>query len=246
MSPTEAAAELVNEREQPEPPEREPAAAALAQESFPDGDRMANAETLLVFVHVLVKQLAFQRALQAALGRVAVTAVGRISDFERKMQEVPDAVLTLPIVLRAKGLVPRLQGLRQGAADETYALVGVAAPPDPAAVGAVGALDLVGRDGTAVFVTEMLGRTPKIERVTKVEDLLPLLQMQLVDAVLLPERFLPELRSTSRLDLVTTALPKRVGLPALVAVGGGGDDVIAAAAALAPPALKLLGVDAWR
>jgi hypothetical protein len=38
---------------------------------------------LLVFLHVALKQRAFQSELQAALGDVAVTTVGRTADFDR-------------------------------------------------------------------------------------------------------------------------------------------------------------------
>jgi len=42
----------------------------------------------------------------------------------------------------------------------------------------VGALDFLGRDGMATFVQSVVGAHPKVERVTKVEDLLPLLQVR--------------------------------------------------------------------
>ena len=146
---------------------------------------MATALRLLVFLHVAVKQRAFQTELQAATEGVAVTAVGRIADFDRALQEGQDAVLTLPVVLAARGLAPALRGMHHGFTEEPYALIAVDALPDPARVNTVGALDLLGRDGTDAFVRGLIGGKPKVERVTKVEDLLPLLQMQRVDAIVL-------------------------------------------------------------
>src|SRR6478609_1976850 len=117
---------------------------------------------LLVFLHVAAKQRAFQTELQAALAGVAVTAVGRTGDFDRALAEGQDAVLTLPVVLAAHGIAPVLRGVRQGTAEERYALAGIETAPDPAKVATVGALDLLGRDGMASFVQDLIGAHPKV------------------------------------------------------------------------------------
>jgi hypothetical protein len=201
---------------------------------------------LLVFLHVALKQRAFQAQLKGALGGVDVMAVGRTADFERALGEGPDAVLTLPVVLAARGLSPTLQGLRRGAADETYVLVGVDAAPDPARVATVGAIDLLGRDGTGTFVTNLLGAHPRVERVTKVEDLLPLLQLERVEAILLPARLLGEVAAPSRLKLVPRELPQRVGLPAVASLGPDGARVVQQVRRLPSLVAEELGVTEWR
>jgi hypothetical protein len=201
---------------------------------------------LLVFLHVALKQRAFQSELQGALGALAVTAVGRTADFDRALDERPDAVLTVPLVLAAHGLPIALQGLRRGAPEEPCALAGVDAPPDPATVASVGVLDDLGREGMNRFVVELLGRQPKIERVTKVEDLLPLLQLQRVDAIIVPSRLLGEVRAPSRLNLVTRALPRGMGLPAVSSVGPGGSQIVQLIRRLPAGIAGALGVSEWR
>src|SRR4029453_19623049 len=91
----------------------------------------AGEQRLLVFPHVAAKQRAFQTELQTALPGIVVTAVGRTGDFERALAEGQDAVLTLPVVLAAHGLAPVLRGVRQGSADEKYALGGAEGGPHP-------------------------------------------------------------------------------------------------------------------
>src|SRR6187402_3492448 len=154
--------------------------AALGLSLLASKTSLAAAPKLLVYLHVSLKQRAFQSLLQNALPGVDVTAVGRISDFDRALSDSPDAVLTLPMVLAAKNMPVLLQGRRAGSGEEKYALVAPDAAPDAARVKAVGALDVLGRDGTNTFVNRLLGTSTKVERVTKVEDLLPLLQMQRV------------------------------------------------------------------
>lgn len=207
---------------------------------------MSSAPKLLVFLHVAVKQRAFQGELQAALPGIDVTAVGRIADFDRALQDGPDAVLTLPVVLSARGLDPKLRGHHQGAIDESYALVGADTLPDATRVQSIGALDLLGREGTNAFVQQLLGARPKVERVTKVEDLLPLLQMQRVDAILLAGRLFAELRASSRLTLMAKELGKKVELPALANLTAGGAQVMSLVSRLPSRLSNAVGVDEWR
>jgi hypothetical protein len=201
---------------------------------------------LLVFLHLILKQRALQAELQDALSTLVVTAVGRVADFQRALDGGEDAVLTLAPVLTAKGLTPRLNGYRLGKPDELYSLVAPDVTPDPSRVRAVGALDLLGREGTTGFVSELTSSKPKVERVTKLEDLLPLLQLARVDAVTLPTRLVPELQSTTQMRLFSRDLPKRVGLPAVAVLTPQGSEALSAIAKLSPGIMHPFGVDEWR
>jgi len=200
---------------------------------------------LLVYLHVAVKQRAFQSLLGAGLPGVDTTAVGRVADFERALQDSPDAVLTLPVVLAAQNLTPALRGLARGSVEERYALVGAGATPEPNKVASVGALDLLGREGTNRFVRRLVGGQARVERVTKIEDLLPLLQMQRVDGVLLPARLVADLRAASRLALAVRELDLTVALPAVANTGPGGGAVLSAISKMPKDVSKLLGVEEW-
>lgn len=234
----------------PRPKSSEPVllagAAALAAGLLATETARAAGGRLLVYLHVAVKQRALQSILQAGLPDVTTTTVGRIGDFERVLQQGQDAVLTLPAVLSAQGLAPGLQGRRRGESEEVYSLVGNGSTPDAKRVEHVGALDLLGRSGTDAFVRHLTNSRVRVERVTKVEDLLPLMQLQRVEAVLLPSRLFAELRSTSRLPLVQRDLEAKVGLPAAASVGPAGAQVLSAIGKLPRDASQMLGVDEWR
>jgi len=206
----------------------------------------AAAPRLLVFVHVAIKQRALQALLRDALPGLAITTVGRVADFDRALEDGQDAVLTLPAVLQAHGLSPRLRGYRDGSPDEKYSLVGADVAPTPASVRTVGAVDLVGREGTTSFVQGLLGSQPKVERVTKVEDLLPLLQMQRADAVLLPSRLFAEIKSTSSLNLAQRELAAKVGILAVASVGEAGGQAVTEVGKLSGDAARAFGVEAWK
>ncbi len=222
------------------------ATAALVATFLTAGQASAQEAKLLVFLHLAVKQRALQSALQEALPGVKVIAVGRLGDFERGLADGADAVLAIPPVLANFKLGAKLRGYNGGSFDEKYSLLGVETSPDPTKVASVGALDLFGREGTNGFVKELLNASPKVERVSKVEDLLPLLQMQRVESVLLPARLVPEIKSASKLNLVTRDLTKQVGLPAVAVVTPEGDRIVAAVSKMSPATSKTLGVDSWR
>lgn len=221
------------------------AGAALVAATLASREAQASGARLLVFLHVAVKQRALQGQFQSALPDVDVTAVGRIGDFERGLKDGADAVLALPIVLSAYKLTPNLRGVRGGSPDEKYSLVSVGSAPDPKAVASVGALDVLGRGGTTAFVHMMLGSSPRVERVPKVEDLLPLLQMQRVDAVMMPSRLFSEISSASKLPLAQRDLSKLSGLPAVASVTGAGAQVVAAIKKIPPALAKTLGIESW-
>lgn len=200
---------------------------------------------LLVYLHVAIKQRALQSDLESALPGVEVVAVGRIGDFERVLTDRIDAVLALPLVLSAYKISPGLRGQRSGSSEERYLLVGVGSPPVASRVTSVGALDLLGREGTNAFVKGLVGSQVKVERVTKFEDLLPLLQMQRADCVLLPARLLPDLSNASKLALMSQEIQKGVGLPAAASVGQNGAELLRAISRMRANVAKLVGVDQW-
>jgi hypothetical protein len=193
-----------------------------------------------------VKQRALQGELQAALPRLTVTAVGRVADFDRALSQGQDAVLAAGPVLEARSLAPRLQGYRLGQREEAYALVAAGRTPDPAQAVVVGALDLLGREGTTTFVHNLLGAQPKVERVTKVEDLLPLLQIERADSILLAERLVPELQQSSQMKLLARELEKRVSLPGVAVLNAQGAEATRDVQKLPQAISKSLGVDEWR
>jgi hypothetical protein len=79
-----------------------------------------------------------------------------------------------------------------------------------------------------------------------VEDLLPLLQLQRADAVLLPSRLFPEVQRGSKLALASNELAKTVALPAAASATPLGVQVLSALSRIPANLCKILGVELWR
>ena len=99
------------------------------------------------------------------------------------------------------------------------------------------------------FVAKVLGVSTKfkIKRVTKTEDLLPLLQFSAADAILIPKSSVDSIRKKSKLELtVELESPTKVGYPALGFLPKARKGAIEGAIKKLPPQVNaIIGVKRW-
>jgi hypothetical protein len=206
---------------------------------------------LYVYLPSEVKSSVLERTLRQQLPSLEVTVFGRFRDFEEAMgRRPPDAVVAIPPLLKSLAIAPTLQGLRGDRDWEPYLLLFDAAAGDSGATpSVVGVVDLLGRTGTQQLASKLLGN-PAVElrRVTKLEDLLPLLQLSAAQAVLVPADAARGFAERSRLKLVVRSLPEaRVGLPAVGVLNAQtAARVVAQIQTLDPDACRMLGIERWR
>lgn len=206
--------------------------------------------TVYVFPLIDIRPHVLQKSMQGALPGFEVTVFGRVGDFKNAVETSrPDAIITLAPVLEYLGFTPQLQGVMGGVTDEKYLLVSerpieAAALPDLT----IGCIDLVGRRELAPFVARVLGlrREPVVERVTKLEDLVRLLQFRRADTVLVPARFLDGLRAGTQMQINVLDLPTARVRRTAIAFPGDRAAIEAALRALPREVKDKLGVDAWQ
>ena len=206
---------------------------------------------LVVYLQTSIKPHALQSALAQKLIGVDVIVLGRYRDFQRELESGPDAVVALGSVLDFCGLRADLHGTRGGQEMERYVLLSIGASIDRARFQSValGAVDLVGREGTGKFVARLLGLSapPNITYVVKTEDLLPLLQFRSVEAVVVSEREAQGIKGLSVLDLKTTVLEGGVPLPGIAfRTPAGAQQIKPKILMLDRDANRKLEVDGWR
>lgn len=218
---------------------------------------------MYVFYPSLMRPLAIQEALARKCPGLDITVFGRLTELQAMAErEPPQAILAQNAVLgQFPGYQPKLQGIRSGATTENYVLLSLDKPfkMETVPVSAIGAVGMLDRKELEAFVEALVGGTPRINRVTKVEDLLPLLIFRSVSAVLVSEANMLEFRKKSRANLVGVRLEKsKVGLMAVgmrdsgsgsgasAAPADGEKKVLASMKALDQGTLALLGVEAWK
>src|SRR6185295_10518317 len=129
---------------------------------------------------------------------------------ERLQSSPPDAAIAPAPVLEAFGQAVKLQGTLRGQPTEPYILLSAQTLSlESLASKTIGSVDLVGRSDLPGFVGSVLHlpNSPRIQRVTKVEDLLQLLRFGKADAVLLPERLVAGLKAKTKMDVEVLKVP---------------------------------------
>ena len=181
----------------------------------------ADRPSLYVFLYTDAKSTVFERTLQTKLPEISVTVFGRFRDFEEALTaRPPDAVLALDPLLQSRNLKPALHGVSNGEKTQRYVLLSAGAPLAGALNGrTIGVVDLLGRQETQNFVGKLVKASDvHIKLVTKLEDLLSLLQFSAADAILVPSSMVKTFSERSRLALYVRELPDAVVGRAAVAV----------------------------
>jgi hypothetical protein len=229
------------------------ALAALLAGGIVASTRIAAADrpSLYVFLHTDAKSTVLERTLQLKLPELTVTVFGRFRDFEEALAaKPPDAVLALEPLLASRSFKAALHGVAEGDSRQRFVLLSAGAP----LVGAlgertVGVVDLLGRKDTQAFVSKLL-KTPDvhIKLVTKLEDLLSLLQFSAADAILVPASMVKPFSERSRLSLHVRELPDALVGRAAVAVLSAEPRaaIVRAISHLDTGTNRMMDLDGWR
>ena len=208
------------------------------------------AETLYVFVPTEERANVMQDKIGSFCKSVEVTVFGRAKDFHKKVEsDSPNAILSLmPVINHSAGYKPALNGSKNGSETEDYVLVSVDKGIDIAAVAGkkIGVVDLLGRKPMSTFITELFKAKVKLKRVTKVEDLLPLITFGSVEGIFIAESLYTQLKSKSNLNLVATKLNMKIGLVSAAINSSTDKKVTECIAAFDSELNTTLGVDKWR
>lgn len=167
-------------------------------------------QKLYVFYPTVVRPHILQKKISLACSGLEVTVFGRFTDFKTKVKlDNPDAIITKPDVLKQfSGYKINLQGQKKGRQDEKYVLLSIGKKVDFSETGSVtiGAIDFLGRKEMENLLASLLISKPKVKRVTKVEDLLPLLSFNMVNAIFISENQENYFKTKSQLNFIITPL----------------------------------------
>lgn len=211
----------------------------------------SQASKLYVFVPTEVRANVMQESISQACPGVDVTVFGRAKEFGLEIKKnPPSALLTLlPVIERNNNFTTVMKGSKDGKEFEDYVLVTVGQAADLSQLekSKVGVIDVLGRKPMAKFVGQLLQANVKLKRVSKVEDLLPLLSFGAVNSIFIPESIFERIRAKSKQDLVATRLNVKVGLTSAALSGNDSDKVIEQCISSLPPRINQeMGVDQWQ
>ncbi|WDE12455.1 hypothetical protein [Thalassomonas haliotis] len=208
------------------------------------------AESLFVFLPTQVRAKVMQQQISQICPELEVTVFGRGKDFRRQIKSTPpNAVLSLmPIIEQLGSFAPVLRGSKNGQTRENYVLVSVGRPLNMQDIAQkkIGVVDLLGRKPMGAFIADAFPVAVKLKRVTKTEDLLPLLTFGSVEAVLVSESHFLQLKAKSNLKLVASPANLTMSLVNLALNGANAKEKLVRCISRFDDKINsTLGVDKW-
>jgi hypothetical protein len=214
---------------------------------------VAAADKLYVFFVTTARPMTVQETIQQKTPGTEVLVFRRYIDFEERLAlDSPDVVIAQPRLIRQlPSYRIRLQGVRNGKTEEPYVLVSEGSALSPSAMTpetVVGVIDFLGRGGMKTLLGTIFSPVPTPQRVSHIEDLLPLITYNMAQAVMLFEKDVPYVRQKSKMNLVITPLPNAREQILAVAVRNSSrsSGVVEKLKKIDPAALQIMGVDAWK
>ena len=212
---------------------------------------------LYVFLPSTQRPAAMQNSLSRACPDLDIAVMGRQKEFLDAVEESPpDGILTLAPVLDnadATGYRRVLLGSKQGITTEDYFLLKIKGTDKQASAMKIGVVKILSRGDMSSFIKGCLGgvEPSRLSYVTKLEDLLTVLQFRTVDAIFVPESLIDSYyRKRSKMNLVPVSVDKpQVGLAVLAVKGGNQqvvDTLIKSIEGLDIENNKKLGLDGWQ
>jgi hypothetical protein len=210
-------------------------------------------KNLYIFYPSIARPQTIQDKVEKVFQGTTVTVFGRYNDFSAKIElEPPDMVITKPMLIKQlNSYTTVLNGYRNGKNEDSYVLLSINQPVDLKNITSetlIGTIDIMGRNGMNTFVSQFFPTIPKLKRVTKMEDLLPLLTFNMTAAVLIQEPAVSYFKTTSNLNFNVTPLPEtKDGIVALgVKNGVDPGKIIAALKSVDKEVCSFFEVDLWK
>jgi hypothetical protein len=186
-----------------------PALVALSAVCMPG---VVAADKLFVFFITDQRPLDIQKKLQQQYAGTEVVVFRRYIDFAEKLAtDSPDVIITLPrLIKQMPGYTLRLQGLRNGSDRESYVFVSNDPRFTPGTITSetvIGVIDFLGRAGMKSLLGSIFPAQPVAQRVSRLEDLMPLITYDMAQAIILLKTDLPIVTQKTAMKLVVTPLP---------------------------------------
>ncbi len=220
---------------------------------------------LYVFLPSEMRPHALRSMLEKECPQLEIKVFPRYREFRDGVAAAPpDAILSLePVIdytlkLRKESLGANdasnilIEGVRDDKKDEPYVFLSDKDLGEkPFHEITIGVVDLLGRREMAELLGEKLKTEEKLHlrTVTKLEDLLWLIQFQYVDAIFVPEAKISYYEIKSQIELIKTPLSGvRVGLPIIATLNSGSeknDVIVESFKKLSSSSKTKLGVQSW-
>lgn len=207
------------------------------------------AQKLYIFIPTEHSAVEIEKKFAEKIPTITVRSFGNVTDFKKSVEESkPDAVITKPqLVAQLTGYTTQLKAVTKGSTEESFVLLSVDKPIIIADIAGknIGILDFLGKKEIDGLVETLFKGRPVLIKVKKVADLLPLLTMNMVEAIVVSESHIAYLKQRSNLNFIITPCDCSSGRAVLATLKP--DPEIEAVIKSMPADLaKLLYIESWK
>lgn len=209
----------------------------------------AGVQKLYIFLPTEYKAVEVERKFREIYKNYTVRSFGSVIDFAKAVSiDTPDAVITKPQLIPLLEFYNiKLKAICNGSTKESFFLLSVEHPLTLTDLTdkKIGILDFLGRKNITALTAKLFDGNPKLKRVKKVADLIPLLTMNMVDGVIVSASQLAYIKSRSHLTFHKTKCKSDQGIAAL-ALFNGSDEIVNTIKELPDELALMIGVDGWK
>ncbi|MBF0102333.1 MAG: hypothetical protein HQK77_15635 [Desulfobacterales bacterium] len=209
------------------------------------------AETVYVFYPTPISPKDLKEELSNACPEIDWSAFARYKDLNAMVkQNSPDAILALsPTINELGGYKIILKGSFKGNIKNAYILVSTDNALNPTNIGSIpiAVYDILGRKSLETFYNQFINPLPKLERVSKMEDLVTLLSLNMVKGMIIQEIYLNYIKERAARDFIVTPIPKMEidGISLAIKEGANSEKIEKAIQGLIHHKVNFLEVDQW-
>jgi len=170
-------------------------------------------EKLYVFYPTISNPEIIKDLLEKHVQRTDVLVFSKHDDFITKVKaDLPDAIITKTVLIfdQLGNYEVLLNGQRNGKAETRYVILSINKSLNIESINTstvIGVVNFLGRTGMGSFTKQFFSTAPRLKRVSKVGDLLPLLSLNIAAGILIEDVFVDYFKSTSQLNFFVTPLP---------------------------------------
>ena len=205
-------------------------------------------QKLYIFIPTEYKAVDVERKFREIYKGYTIRSFSNVIDFKKAVSiDTPDAIITKPQLIPLLDVYTiKLNATHSGSTKESFFILSVGNPLSLADLTNknIGILDFLGRKQIDSFTDNLFNGNPKLKRVKKTADLIPLLTMNLVDGVIASASQIAYIKSRSQLALHTTKCKNDQGI-AVLALYKNSDEIVKKLKQLPTEVSLMIGVDGW-
>ena len=206
-------------------------------------------QKLYIFVPTEYKAIEVERKFKEKFANFTIRTFSSVIDFTEAVSiDTPDAVITKPQLIPFLNIYTiKLNATCKGSTKEPFFILSV---ENPMALSDltnknIGILDFLGRKNINAFTTDLVNGNPKLKRVKKIPDLIPLLSMNMVDGIIVSASQMAYIKSRSHLPFHEIKCKSDQGI-AVLALFKESDEMVNKLKELPDELAMMIGVDGWK